>query len=595
MRKHGRMCYAMFIMIVPLSVAYAEVTYTDLPQSQGWEAPVAGKRFALSQDQTLAIQTTPDFEREGINPLFVFSDGSVSPLKFFKSRRKGWYYRVDFCNELQSLKRVPNGHKKWRLTLTLTSLVLECNGETLLNFNFAEDGRGDMCEQTWTNKQISSIMFSRLKHFVIRAEESICVVERTKIKKGEKLGFGCPRGLTNYGNSEGTCVVADQFNFTRKPPLCKYASRTWTSWSHSGSEGIKMAKSCPQGFYVLDMVWLYRSGHGVIDLALKCHDPDRRSSQFVDFVGHERLIEDGLADRKRPDSSDIWGWFPSFTTLLDLDGSEASNYVNKPDTEWFDDELSAGAKCSGKGGIDSFLGHSQSCCGLVNTSFRCTDSVSWYKTGTNINGKQNKKIQCPAGQAFVGAEVVYGETTEFNKIFNNNHPGITDVRFQCEESKYPPVAACVGLPSGWKSVITSASFPVEIGKVIQVSCSRGYINMGDIEVTCVRKDQFSYTEEPFCKDGCYTSYEMNVGLFPDSQKLAQSEFRSFESCQEWCDDTPLCKGVAVSPWNWARESRECFLVGTMHITARSGWTASSLSDCDQGRGLHKTTAITKQA
>ncbi|XP_063686558.1 uncharacterized protein LOC134820256 [Bolinopsis microptera] len=82
-------------------------------------------------------------------------------------------------------------------------------------------------------------------------------------------------------------------------------------------------------------------------------------------------------------------------------------------------------------------------------------------------------------------------------------------------------------------------------------------------------------------------------MFPDSQKLSTREFRSLESCQEWCDDTPRCKGVAVSPANWAL--RECFLVGTTHITARSGWTASSLTDCDQGAELEKIPIVKSDA
>ena len=194
----------------------------------------------------------------------------------------------------------------------------------------------------------------------------------------------------------------------------------------------------------MDMAWLYRSGHGLIDLAFRCHDPDRRASQFVEFVGYERLREDGLTDRERPDSSSnsIRNWFSSFAVMLDISRPKArDDYVNKPKSQWFNNKLSEGVKCSEKGGIDSFLGHSQSCCGLVNASFRCTDGDSWYDSGTNWNGKQNNKIQCPEGQAFVGAQVRYGATSHLKKVFKNDHQGIIDVRFRCEESKYPPVAA----------------------------------------------------------------------------------------------------------------------------------------------------------
>ncbi|XP_063678147.1 SCO-spondin-like [Bolinopsis microptera] len=79
--------------------------------------------------------------------------------------------------------------------------------------------------------------------------------------------------------------------------------------------------------------------------------------------------------------------------------------------------------------------------------------------------------------------------------------------------------------------------------------------------------------------GCYTDYQQNVGMFPESQKLDQRQFRSFASCQEWCDANPRCKGVAVSPAYWAY--RECFLVGISHITTRRGWSASPQTECDR--------------
>ncbi|XP_063681810.1 deleted in malignant brain tumors 1 protein-like isoform X2 [Bolinopsis microptera] len=122
--------------------------------------------------------------------------------------------------------------------------------------------------------------------------------------------------------------------------------------------------------------------------------------------------------------------------------------------------------------------------------------------------------------------------------------------------------------------------------------SRYDITLDDVRCEDRSWESCSYTTSHNCghsedvflsciNDGCYTSYEQNVGMFPDSQKLKQRRFMSFESCQEWCDDTPRCQGVAVSPENWA--DRECFLVGTTQITARRGWTASSLTDCDQDR------------
>ena len=89
-------------------------------------------------------------------------------------------------------------------------------------------------------------------------------------------------------------------------------------------------------------------------------------------------------------------------------------------------------------------------------------------------------------------------------------------------------------------------------------------------------------------DGCaFTPNQENVGMFPESQKLAQRKFRSFKSCQEWCDANPRCKGVAVSPAYWAY--RECFLVGTSDMTFRWGWTASSRTECNPDPGKTQNT------
>ncbi|XP_063686383.1 uncharacterized protein LOC134820061 [Bolinopsis microptera] len=75
---------------------------------------------------------------------------------------------------------------------------------------------------------------------------------------------------------------------------------------------------------------------------------------------------------------------------------------------------------------------------------------------------------------------------------------------------------------------------------------------------------------------CYTDYKYDTGMFTDSERLDQ-RLLSLGNCQEWCDETPRCKGVVLSPVDWA--VRECYLVATTHITARSGWESSSLTNC----------------
>ena len=82
--------------------------------------------------------------------------------------------------------------------------------------------------------------------------------------------------------------------------------------------------------------------------------------------------------------------------------------------------------------------------------------------------------------------------------------------------------------------------------------------------------------------GCeYTSYQQNVGMFSDANKMNQRQLRSDEACKEWCDQYPGCRAAVISPSYWAY--RECFLVSTSTITSRYGWKTALKNGCNQGK------------
>ncbi|KAL5247296.1 hypothetical protein ACHWQZ_G019235 [Mnemiopsis leidyi] len=83
--------------------------------------------------------------------------------------------------------------------------------------------------------------------------------------------------------------------------------------------------------------------------------------------------------------------------------------------------------------------------------------------------------------------------------------------------------------------------------------------------------------------GCeYTSYQQNVGMFSDANKMNQRQLRSDEACKEWCDQYPGCRAAVISPSYWAY--RECFLVSTSTITKRYGWKTALKNSCNQDCG-----------
>ena len=69
---------------------------------------------------------------------------------------------TDSWTPYQYMNGVPSDEiKVWQITRTSTSLVVVCNGVTVLNFNFATDYRDghDRCHELWT-RQSTAIVFN---------------------------------------------------------------------------------------------------------------------------------------------------------------------------------------------------------------------------------------------------------------------------------------------------------------------------------------------------------------------------------------------------------------------------------------------------
>ena len=54
--------------------------------------------------------------------------------------------------------------------------------------------------------------------------------------------------------------------------------------------------------------------------------------------------------------------------------------------------------------------------------------------------------------------------------------------------------------------------------------------------------------------------------------MAQRTLVNEEECKMWCDEYADCQAAVVSPASWAH--RECFLVNTVTLLARIGWSAA---------------------
>ena len=126
-----------------------------------WITPQAGVKYNLTSGQTLELKTTTNQDEQIIVIYFDFphdGEGYFINWKCTDVHYSTWIYVIRHCmtnswNPYKYLTGVPRDQiKVWQITKTQTSLLVVCNGVTVLDFNFATDYRDGYsnCHNKWT-------------------------------------------------------------------------------------------------------------------------------------------------------------------------------------------------------------------------------------------------------------------------------------------------------------------------------------------------------------------------------------------------------------------------------------------------------------
>ena len=72
--------------------------------------------------------------------------------------------------------------------------------------------------------------------------------------------------------------------------------------------------------------------------------------------------------------------------------------------------------------------------------------------------------------------------------------------FSCKYKLFvlPPTEQCTGLDPAWSQLTTEATFPVDEGTVLTVSCEEGFLLRGSNTITCTEGTTFSSATTPTC-------------------------------------------------------------------------------------------------
>ena len=137
------------------------------PPFPEWITPQYGVDKNLALGQTLELKTTTNQAGHQIVIHFNFPyDGDYYYLAFkcTSVQSSTWIYLIRNCMSTSSWYAdqyfigVPNDQiKVWQITRTQTSLLVVCNGVTVLDYNFAtdyRDGRSN-CHNKWTRRSTS--------------------------------------------------------------------------------------------------------------------------------------------------------------------------------------------------------------------------------------------------------------------------------------------------------------------------------------------------------------------------------------------------------------------------------------------------------
>ncbi|XP_063693764.1 uncharacterized protein LOC134825479 isoform X2 [Bolinopsis microptera] len=136
----------------------AETSFTT--KDNRWISPQLQQSYSLELSQTLELKTTMNQVEAPITVYFIFPEDETQFINFkctdLNSSR--WILMIKQCmtdswDAAQPLNGVSSDQiKVWRITRTETSLLVECNGVTVLIFNFASDYKDGFssCHSFWT-------------------------------------------------------------------------------------------------------------------------------------------------------------------------------------------------------------------------------------------------------------------------------------------------------------------------------------------------------------------------------------------------------------------------------------------------------------
>ena len=137
-----------------------------------WTTPQYQASYSLSLDETLELKTTTNLVQSPITVYFVFPPDSIYSFYFINFKcidlySNTWIAVIRGCmrdswSSAITLNSVPTDSTKvWQITRTSTSLVVVCNGVTVLNFNFWRDYRDgyNRCHELWT-RESNTIQFN---------------------------------------------------------------------------------------------------------------------------------------------------------------------------------------------------------------------------------------------------------------------------------------------------------------------------------------------------------------------------------------------------------------------------------------------------
>ena len=117
------------------------------------------KVYPLEPGQVAQIKTAT--QRGSIVLSITFSDGTNGyvSVQCTEPSTNTWTYLITNCSDGYTvLSEVPaSAVKVWTFTPTLTHFILECNGASVLNFNYATSGRRG-CQEDW-GKEITGRRF----------------------------------------------------------------------------------------------------------------------------------------------------------------------------------------------------------------------------------------------------------------------------------------------------------------------------------------------------------------------------------------------------------------------------------------------------